>query len=176
MADLAPDWAYHAVGSGSRITEQVPGEDFKFLANGTDQVGDAETVIIYLLTAHDFAGDMDEQIYLRWWDGSMSHWIMGSWVKNVTLDAALPESCFHGLPVEGTIALDLWKIEVPGWITQPGENFYAIQLKGFAEGTTEERYLLGTPGGDFSQSNNLGQVWSASEEFDGQDWKITILP
>lgn len=175
LAELQTDWAYHAIGSDSRLTELVPGENFKFLANGTDQVGDTETVTLYVLTAHDFAGDMEEQIFVRWWDGTMSHWIMGSWVKNLTLDASRPDNRFHGLPMEGTVSLDLWKIEIPAEITQPGENFYAIQLKGYAPGTSEERYLLSKPGGDFSQTNNLGQAWSASEEFDGQDWKINIL-
>jgi hypothetical protein len=175
LADIQTDWAFHAVGSESRLSELVPGEDFKFLANGTDQVNNSDTVTLYLLTADNFAGDMDEQIYVRWWDGAMSHWIMGCWVKNITLDASRPETRLRGLPTEGTVTLDLWKVEIPEWITQPGENFYAIQLKGFAQGTSEERYLLSKPGGDFSQTNNLGQVWSASEEFDGQDWKVNIL-
>ena len=175
FADLQADWAYHAIGSGSRWSEQVPGEEFKFLANGTDQIHDSDSVTLYLLTAHDFAGDMDEQVYVRWWDGTMSHWIMGSWVKPLTLDASRPASCLRGLPVDGTVVVDLWKIDIPSWITQPGENFYAIQLKGYAPDSSEERYLLSKPGGDFSQKNNVGQVWSASEEFDGQDWKVNIL-
>ena len=119
---------------------------------------------------------MDEQIYVRWWDGTMSHWVMGTWVKNVILDAAQSDARFHDLPTEGIAPLDLWKIEIPPWITQPGENFYAIQLKGFAQNTSDERYLLSKPGGDFSRTNNFGQVWSASEEFDGQDWVIHVLP
>ncbi len=175
FAEIQSDWAYHATSSGSRTSEQVPGESFKFLANGTDQIGDADTVTLYLLTSRDFAGEMEEQVYVRWWDGYMSHWIMGSWVKSTTLDASAPETSLHGLPAEGSVMLDLWKIEVPPWITQPGENFYAIQLKGYSQGASEERYLLNKSGGDFSQTNNLGQIWSASEEFDGQDWKINIL-
>ncbi len=174
--EIQTDWAYHAVGSSSRLVEMIPGESFPFLASGTDQLNDSDTAILYLLTAHNFAGDMDEQIYVRWWDGTMSHWVMGTWVKNVILDAAQPDTRFHDLPAEGTATLDLWKIEIPPWITQPGENFYAIQLKGFAQDTSDERYLLSKPGGDFSRTNNFGQVWSASEEFDGQDWIIHILP
>ncbi len=176
FAEIQADWAYHAVGGASRLSERVPGETFTFLANGTDEVGDGDTLTLYVLTAADFAGEMEEQIYVRWWDGAMSHWIMGSWLKKVELDAARPETCFHSLPAAGTVALDLWKVDIPPWITQAGDNFYAIQLKGFAGGTSEERYLLSKPGGDFSQSNNLGQVWSASEEFDGQDWKVQVLP
>ena len=175
QADIQTDWAYHADGSGNRTSEQVPGDHFAFLANGTDQVGDGDTVTLHVLTARNFAGDMDEQIYVRWWDGYMSHWIMGTWVKGITLEAGRPGMTLRGLPKEGTVDVDLWKIEIPPWITQPGENFYAIQLKGCTPDTSEERYLLSRPGGDFSRTNNLGQIWSASEEFDGQDWKVDIL-
>ena len=174
-AEIQTDWAYHAVGCSGRMSEPVPGETFTFLANGSDQIPDGDTVTLYVLTAGDFAGALDEQIYVRWWDGYMSHWIMGVWVKKIPLDAARPESTFRGAPDQGTAEIDLWKIDIPAWITQPGENFYAIQLKACAPDTSEERYLLSRPGGDFSRTNNLGQIWSASEEFDGQDWNVNIL-
>jgi len=90
-AEIQTDWAYHAIGSAGRLTEQVPGETITFLANGSDQIADGDTVSLYMLTAGDFAGDMDEQIYVRWWDGYMSHWIMGVWVKKIPLDAARPD-------------------------------------------------------------------------------------
>ena len=175
-ADIRTDWAYHAVGNGDQTSERVPGESFAFLANGTAQVPDGDTVTLYVLTAKDFAGEMDEQVFVRWWDGYMSHWIMGTWVKNVSLDAAQPETRFRGLPDAGTVDLDLWRIEIPASITQPGDNFYAIQLKGYAPDSSDERFLLRQPGGDFCHSNNFGQVWSASEEFDGQDWMVQIQP
>ena len=170
------DWAYHSIGDGTRLSDRIPGMETAFLGNGTDQIADSETVELFLLTDRDFAGDMDEQIYVRWWDGAMAHWIMGVWVKNVVLDASSPETRFRDLPADGKVLLDLWKLEIPPWITQPGDNFYAIQLKGYREGRSEERYLLSRPGGDFSRTNRFGQVWSASEEFDGQDWKINVLP
>lgn len=173
--EINADWLYHAIGSSSRATELVPGENFAFLANGTDQVNDADSVTLYLLTGDDFAGDLDEQVFVRWWDGTMSHWIMGSWVKNITLDSSRPESVFHGQPAEGTASLDLWKIEIPPLVTQPGENFYAIQIKGYSQDSSDERYLLSRPGGDFSRTNRFGQIWSSSEEFDGQDWMVNIL-
>ena len=112
QADIRTDWAYHAVGNGARMAEQVPGESGAFLANGTDQIPDGDTVTLYVLTAKEFAGDMEEQVFVRWWDGYMSHWIMGTWVKNVALDAAQPETRFRGLPEEGTVDLDLWRIEL----------------------------------------------------------------
>ena len=101
--EIKTDRAYHAIGSSSRWTETVPGESFSFLANGSDQVGNDDTITLYLLTDQNFAGDMDEQIYVRWWDGTMSHWIMGSWVKNVFLDADKPETQFHNQPANGSI-------------------------------------------------------------------------
>lgn len=176
LGDIQTDWAFHAAADGAPAAFSVPGEAFTFLANGSDQIPDGDGVVLYVLTAQNFAGDMDEQIYVRWWDGTMSHWVMGTWQKNIRLDAARPETRFQDLPADGSVELDLWKVEIPPWITQPGDNFYAIQLKGYADGASEERYLLRKPGGDFSRVNNLGQVWSASEEFDGQDWKVTIQP
>lgn len=175
-ADIQTDGAYHAVGNGTRTVERVPGESFSFLANGSDQIPDGDTVTLYVLTAKDFAGEMDEQVFARWWDGYMSHWIMGFWVKNVSLDAARPETQFRGWPAAGSAELDLWQIEIPAWLTQPGDNFYAIQLKGLAPDGSDERYLLQRPGGDFCHSNHFGQVWSASEEFDGQDWRVLVVP
>ncbi|MDR0994034.1 MAG: hypothetical protein LBN38_05665 [Verrucomicrobiota bacterium] len=167
------DWAYHGVGDDARLSEQVPGEALHFLANASSRIPASDTVTLYILTDHDFAGDMEEQVYVRWWDGYMAHWIMGNWVKNVTVD---PQERFHDLPSDGEVFLDLWEVKIPSWVTQPGENFYAIQLKGYANDTTEERYLLCRSGGDFSRTNQLGQVWSSSEEFDGQDWKVAIEP
>jgi hypothetical protein len=175
FAEIQSDWAYHAAGSGSRWTVSVPGEEFTFLANGTDQISNDDTVTLYLVTANQFAGDKDEQIHVRWWDGTMSHWIMGSWLKTLHLDAG--EMRFRGQPEDGTAAVDSGGVDIPPWITQTGDNFYAIQLKGLhPDGTAEERYLLCTAGGDFTRTNRLGQIWSASEEFDGQDWRIQIVP
>lgn len=171
--EIQTDWAYHAIGAYDRATETVPGTSLTFLGNGTNEVSTSDTVTLYVLTAHQFAGDMDEQIFVRWWDGVRPHWIMGGWVSNIVVNA---ENRFRDLPADGEVKLDLWKIDIPSWITQPGENFYAIQLKGFHQDQSEERYLLHRAGGDFTQTNNLGQIWSASEEFDGQDWAITIMP
>ena len=172
-AEIQTDWAYHAA-DGESWTERVPGETFAFLENGSGQIADGETVTLYVLSANDFAGELDEQVFVRWWDGAISHWIMGTWVRSVRLDASQPDRGFRGLPASGSVLLDLWKIEIPPAITQPGDNFYAIQLKGQGPDVSEERYLLRRFGGDFSRTNNLGQICSASEEFDGQDWMINI--
>lgn len=172
--DIQIEWAYHSAGNTARMTERVPGETMFFLANGVETVSSSATVTLYVLTDKDFAGDMDEQIFARWWDGSRANWIMGAWVKNIELNAdTLP---FRGHPETGTRVLDLWRIDIPPQITRPGDNFYAIQLKGFQDDQTIERYLLKSPGGDFSRTNQLGQIWSASEEFDGQDWRIRVTP
>ncbi len=171
--DLCTEWAYHSAGSEARLTERVPGGELCFLANGTEEVSASDTVTLYVLTARNFAGDMDEQVFVRWWDGTMAHWVMGAWVRNVELDAA---NGFRGQPEEGAVTADLWRIDIPPLVTRPGDNFYAIQLKGYRVDDAEERYLLCRAGGDFSRTNRLGQIWSASEEFDGQDWRVRILP
>ncbi len=173
-AEIQTDWAFHSIGDGGRFAETVPGQTTCFVEGGSDQIDNNQTVRLFLLTARQFAGDLDEQVFVRWWDGTMAHWIQGQWVQNITLPSDPPETRFHGLPKEGTATLDLWRIDIPPWITQPGENFYAIQLKAFSPDATYERYLLSRSGGDFTRTNNLGQVWSASEEFDGQDWKINV--
>ncbi len=175
-AEFRMDWAFHSAGNASRLTELVPEKAVTFLAKGSDQIRNSDPVTLYFLTDQNFAEDLTEQVFVRWWDGTMSHWVMGSWVKNITLDASNPSTRLRDLPREGTQTLDLWKVVIPSSITQPGENFYAIQLKGVGNGTSEERYLLRKLGGDFSQTNPLGQIWSASEEFDGQDWKISVQP
>lgn len=174
--DIQMDWAYHSAKPDQRASERVPGENFAFLANGSESIPSSDPVSIYVLAPNDFAGELDEQVFVRWWDGSMAHWIMGSWVKNVVLDSGSPEGRFRGLPESGSVVLDLWKIEVPPWVTQPGLNFYAVQMKGFGPDASEERFLLKRSIGDFSRTNRLGQIWSASEEFDAQDWSVEILP
>jgi hypothetical protein len=173
--EMETEWAYHSAGNLHRLSESVPGNDLRFLANGTDEVSTSDTVTLHVLTAHQFAKDLEEQIFVRWWDGAMAHWVMGTWVKTLHLDAG--EMRFRGQPEDGTAAVDMWRVDIPPWITQTGDNFYAIQLKGLhPDGTAEERYLLCTAGGDFTRTNRLGQIWSASEEFDGQDWRIQIVP
>ncbi len=172
--DFHMDWAYHGRVGGDPAAEQVPGGEGKtFFSPAGTVVADAESVTLYVLTDHQFAGDMEEQVYVRWWDGYMAHWIMGTWVQNITVQSAAP---FHGQPADGDVMLDLWAVTIPDWITQPGENYYAIQLKAYSGQMTDERYLLARSRGDFSRTNRLGQVWSSSEEFDGQDWQITIQP
>jgi hypothetical protein len=173
-AEIQTDWAFHSSGAGSRLVESVPGKDFPFVEGGSDEVDNDQTVRLYVLTAQQFAGDKEEQVFVRWWDGAMAHWIMGTWVENLALKADAPGTRFRDQPAEGAVTVDLWKIEIPPWITRPGENFYAIQLKAYSLETSDERFLLSRPGGDFTRTNNLGQIWSASEEFDGQDWRINV--
>lgn len=173
--EIRTGWAYHAAEGTAPAAETVPGEDFAFLANGQGPIPQDKPVSLYVVTDHEFAGDLDEQIFVRWWDGYMAHWIMGTWVKNISLSPSLQ---LRGKPAagEGDTMVDLWRVDIPSWITQPGENFYAIQLKGCRGDLSEERYLLRRAGGDFSRVNPLGQAWSSSEEFDGQDWSVVIAP
>ncbi|NLG34036.1 MAG: hypothetical protein GX548_01640 [Lentisphaerae bacterium] len=175
-AAFQTEWAYHSAGDSARLQETVPGRDIPFLANASQEIPDADPVTLYVITAHNFAGDPEEQIFVRWWDGAMAHWIMGVWVDNITVSAEPEDARFRGEPSEGTLFLDLWKIVVPAWITQPGQNYYAIQLKAFQDGDSESRYLVQQVQGGFSRTNRFGQIWSASEEVHGQDWSVRILP
>lgn len=172
--EIQTEWAYHSAGSAPRLTECVPGTDLTFVANGSDAIPTSETITLHVLTAKNFAGELDEQVTVRWWDGTRAHWVMGYWVGPVEVSAA--QGGFRGQPVEGTATLDLWRIDIPPLVTRPGGNFYAIQLKGFQGDQVEDRYLLCRAGGDFSRTNRLGQIWSSSEEFTRQDWQIQILP
>lgn len=182
LAQINTDWLYHAAPNADPALELVPGESHPFLVRGpSPTIPDAQPITLYLLTRQNFAGDAEEQIYLRWWDGYMAHWIMGSWVKNIRLgdDPNVDPSIaprFHGLPSQDQppVTLDLWRVDIPAWVTQPGQNYYAIQAKAWHNGHTDMRYLLSRAGGDFSGSNALGQVWSASDDFEGQDWKMNV--
>jgi len=167
--DIRTDWAYHAAEglSPADIPSPFPGDPF-LLAPGRPDA----PAIVHVLTLRDFAGPLREQVCVRWWDGRMAHWITGSWVKNVTRDDCAATPFADKLPAD--TLFDLWRVEIPAWILQPGDNYYAVQLKATGDGEPVERYLLARGGGDFSRTNVLGQVWSSSEEFDGQDWLVEI--
>jgi hypothetical protein len=177
-ADLNMEWAYHDDNDGTddRAAEGVPGQSFTFLGNGGIEIPDADPVTLYLLTANQFAGDADEQVFVRWWNGTEEKWLQGGWVTNVYLGSGENDAGrFHGLPMDQTVMLDVWKVEVPADVTLPGVNYYVIQLKGGAEGeAAAERYLLRDAGGE-SQDNNVKQAWTAGS-YTEHDWSVTITP
>lgn len=164
------DWAFHAAEGADPAALAAPGVDSSFLDVPSSS---PSPVAILVLTDHDFAGAWKEQVGVRWWDGRMAHWISGSWIKNVTR-ADCPPAADWASALPADTVFDLWRVEIPAWIPQPGDNYYAIQLKAVGPSETDERYLLARSGGDFSRTNALGQVWSSSEEFDGQDWLVAI--
>lgn len=164
------DWAFHAAEGAAPDTLGVPGIPGTFLEVPAAR---HDPVVVNVLTDHDFGGSWKEQVGVRWWDGRMAHWITGNWIKNVTRDD-LPDGAGWGAALPDGTVFDLWRVEIPSWIPQPGDNYYAVQLKAVGPAETAERYLLARPGGDFSRTNALGQIWSSSEEFDGQDWCVTI--
>jgi hypothetical protein len=176
-ADLTTDWAYHDGNDGTdnRVTENIPGEGYAFIGNGTLSVGNDDPVTLYVLTSNNFAGDKDEQIFVRWWNGESENWVMGGWEKNIYLgkNGETDNGVFHGQPSEGGVMLDLWKIVIPPEMTRPGENFYVIQLKGFQEGSEPTQVYLLRDGADGSSNNNLGQAWTSGDYF-GHDWSVTI--
>lgn len=176
---VAPDTgrAFHSPPDQTPDAITVPGSDRRFFepAGSRMSVPNSEAVTLFILTDRGFAGDAEEQIYVRWWDGYVTHWVMGFWVRNVTageVAAVLPS--FGNAVADPSELLDVWQVEIPSWMTQPGDNYYAIQLKSYAPGGAESRFLLARSAGDFSATNRVGQVFSASEEIQEQDWKVTI--
>ena len=174
LGDERLDWAYHNIAGADRTQEFVHGQGFCFLQNSKVSIPDADPVVLYVTTANQFAGDADEQVFVRWWNGKEEKWIMGSWVTNVWLGSGENDAGrFHGQPMDQSVMLDVWKFEVGADVTLPGENFYVFQLKGWKEGSEPaQAYLLKDAGTD-SKANNLGQVWTAGDYFK-HDWSVTI--
>lgn len=168
-------WSYHDDNDDidDRGIETIPGEFFTFVKNGGAVVADEDDISLYVITAHDFAQESEEQVFVRWWNGQEEHWIMGAWEDNIRLgDADDAAGKFHNLPRVGAEMVDLWRIDISNEITKPGENFYTIQLKGWSETYVEEAYLLRTETEE-SQANELGQEWTEGSYFGG-DWSISI--
>lgn len=176
-AELTTDWAYHDNNDGTdhRTTESVPGDSYTFVGNGTTTMGNDDPVTLYILTANNFAGDLEEQVFVRWWNGEAENWVMGSWEKNVPLGKSgdADNGVFHGLPSDGGVTLDLWKVLIPPEMTRPGDNFYVIQLKGWQEGAEASQAYLIRDSAEGSGNNNLGQSWTSGDYF-GHDWSVTI--
>lgn len=176
-AQINMEWTYHddADDVDDRTTEKVPGEEFTFLSPADTVIPDDTPVVIYVLTANNFAGDLDEQVFARWWNGETENWVMAQWIKNIPLSPmGITAQTFHGLPLAGEAMLDLWRIEIGAEFTRPGENYYVIQAKGWKEGETREAYLLRDAVPEKSSENALGQQWIGSPDYAGHDWSVRI--
>lgn len=173
---IAVRWAYHddADQIDDRCGEQVPGERFCFLDAETTVIADDEPVRLYALTDRNFAGQREEQVFVRWWNGQEEKWIMGKWVKNITLGPKAIDGTFHGLPGEGEVVVDLWLIEIPPEVTLPGENYYVIQLKGWSDDPRVMYLLRDVPQDGHGALNPLGQYCTPEPEYFGHDWCVTI--
>lgn len=176
-AQVNMDWAYHddADDVDDRTIEKLPGEEFTFLSPADAAIPDDAPVVLYVLTANNFAGDLDEQVFVRWWNGESEHWVMAQWIKNIKLSPlGLTAQTFHGLPLSGEAMLDVWRVEIGADITRPGDNYYVIQAKGWKEGETREAYLLRNAVPEKSRENALGQQWIGSPDYAGHDWSVRI--
>lgn len=185
QAAVDVDWSYHArtadIYGETRGIEQVPGESFTFVGQDNTVIEHGEKVVFYLLTANQYAGDEEEQLYLRWWNGESESWIQGNWVKNIFLGKGGESSVgtFQEEPKDGEVMIDLWRFEVPISLVRTGEHYYCFQMKSWhPQYGMVEKYLL-KQGRDleFGGVNNLGQAWSASPaDYFGNDWKFTVVP
>lgn len=184
---IEADWAYHASANDldERATEHVPGSDACFVGGCSVRVSGARPVILHLLTENDFAGDAEEQVWVRWWNGTEARWIPGKWEANIqlgslggdaTADYVRAAGSFRGLPSMGSKMVDLWTVEISPEDTAPGINYYSIQLKGVGGGDGESKiFLLRYPIGEDGPINNLGQAWTADEAaVYGHDWTLEV--
>jgi hypothetical protein len=127
------------------------------------------------MTANQFAGDADEQVFVRWWNGDREHWIIAEWFANATLDISGENAgIFRGKPDFGSVMVDIWKIWIPADYTRPGDNYYVIQLKAWSPQGASEYYLLRDSGVEGAKVNNLGQAWTENANYAGHDWKVVI--
>lgn len=170
------DWAYHsASGEDQRAAEMVPGHDFPFIANRSTEISKNDPITLYILTANQFAGDAEEQVYVRWWNGVEEYWVAASWADNLIFGSSGEGAgLFRGQPEFGMVMVDLWKVEIPAHMTRLGDNYYVIQIKGWSDRGVIEHYLVhnaGTPG---ARTNNVGQAWVAEPTYMGHDWCIRI--
>ena len=174
--EIRTHWAYHddADDIDDRCGETVPGERFAFLDSEFTVIPDDQPVLLYVLTDKDFAGDREEQVLVRWWNGEKEHWVMGAWVKNIILGPGSVAGTFHGLPAQGVVTVDLWKVEIPAELTRPGENYYAIQLKGWSDDPRTVYLLRDIPEENQGNLNPLGQYCTEKPAYMGHDWSVTI--
>ncbi len=175
-AEINTDFAYHSGATDERGTEKVPGQTVTFLTPGAS-VKDADPVAIYIMTANQFAGEAEEQVFVRWWNGTEEKWIMGTWLANAKLGTGAEAiGPFHGQPATDPVMVDIWKVDITPDVTLPGDNYYVIQLKAWAEGTIAEYYLtrdLATPE---NKLNNVGQAWTPEANWNEHDWKVVVTP
>ena len=170
---LETTWAYHddADGIDDRASESIPGESLNFIGNGATSISTSNNITLYVMTDKNFAGDKEEQVLLRWWNGESEEWIFGGWEKNIKLGGI--NSSFHGYPSDGEQDVDLWKIEIPAEKTKPGDNYYAIQLKGWTEAESTEHFLLRVTG-ETGKKNQLDQAWIETGDYFNKDWIVKI--
>lgn len=174
--ELNVDFAYHDDNDGTddRATEKVPGQAFTFLANAKTTISDTNRVTLYILTANNFAGDADEQVFVRWWNGMAENWIMATWVTNLWLGKGdHATALFHDQPADWEVMTDLWKVEVGPDITEIGDNYYVIQLKGWTKEGVTEYYLLRDSNPENPRENNINQAWTDGG-YNEHDWSVKI--
>jgi len=175
--DVNMNWAYHDDDDGidNRPTEKVPGTGWTFLENGTNVIHDNDLVGLYVLTSNEFAGPRKEIVEVRWWNGTNEYWIKASIVTNIILgnrSAGNTVGTFHARPQSGTVLVNVWKAVVRPEMTIPGTNFYVIRL--VAVGLNKEPvdyFLMQT---DPSHDTDLGQAWTPTWNFYGNDWSLVI--
>lgn len=173
QAFIYTDWAYH--NDGREMAELIPGRSDFFRPEQNKTVSKEQPVQLFLLTPYDYAGEKEEKIRLRWWNGEKEHWLDAEWVDNVVLSAqADPVQTFHGQPERDDMLLDVWKVTVPASMIHAGSNYYVFQMIGTdPKGLRNEAVILSRlPGDAPGECNILGQYLIRNGSFFGKDWVI----
>lgn len=175
MREVPWDWIYHddADGSDDRATVLLSGNDVYGL-NQTE-VLDNDDIAIRILTSTGLS-DMGGQMWVHWWNGSQEHWVWGFPEQDVVLETG----AFNGMPSTGSVTVKQWRCIISSGLTEPGANYYAIQVKvgstlPLGDVVFDEDWLLrDATGTQSATTNNLGQSLSEIAEYIGHDWTLTV--
>ena len=175
MREVPWDWIYHddADGSDDRATDLLSGNDV-YALNQTEVLDD-DDIAIRILTSKDLA-DVGGQMWVHWWNGSQEHWVWGFPEQDVVLESG----AVNGIPSTGSVTVKQWRCTISSGLTEPGANYYAIQVKvgstlPLGDTVFDEDWLLrDVTGTERAITNNLGQSMSEIAEFTGHDWPVSV--
>lgn len=175
MRETPWDWVYHDDDDGLDDRTTIWIADAGTYALWQTEVVDSDDVSIRMLTSTEF-GNIGGQMWVRWWDGSQEHWVRGFPEGEVILEPG----DLNGLPVIGSVTVTQWKCDIAASVTQPGANYYAIQVKvgstlPLGQVVFDEDWLLRDAAGTAQgTTNDVGQAMSEIAEFVGHDWSVTV--
>lgn len=175
MRETPWEWVYHddADDLDDRVTIWVPASG-TYALNHTEVV-DSDDVSIRMLTSTQLQ-NLGGQMWVHWWNGSVEHWVRGYPEQQLVLQPG----DLNGLPLAESVPVVQWKCDIGSALTEPGLNYYAIQIK---VGSTlplggevfdEDWLLREVAGTQEAVTNLLGQAMSEIPDFVGHDWPVIV--